>query len=494
MGNKVAAREAMEKAGLPLLPGARGVLQDGEEAEKIAEKIGFPVILKAAAGGGGRGMKIVREASAVRKAFETASTEALAAFGDGSMYLERYVEEPRHIELQIVADEHGNIIHLGERECSVQRRHQKMIEEAPSPAVSPELRREMGEVALKAMRGIGYNNVGTIEFLLDEKGRYYFMEMNTRIQVEHPVTEQVYGLDLVREQIRLADGEPLERTQESVVPAGPRHRVPGQRRGPGTFAPSPGTITGYHQPGGYGVRVDTMAYEDYKVQPYYDSLVAKLIVTGATRARSPCSRMRRALDEYVIEGIKTNIPFHRRVLEHPAFLAGRYDTRIVDQILSAGADAPRPPAVGRKINWDYAILDTWRPLTTLDPFATLAARSRPGAGATPMQGSGRLAPSANRSLRWRSTRTRSSPRRPGSSRRGSTTRPSRPTRRSSPRTRKEVRILLKVGEIHQKKGDDRRRGRRPSTRWPRSTASRASSSRRWRSTSRSPSSPPTTSG
>jgi len=342
MGNKVAAREAAEKAGLPLLPGARGFLKDAEDAEEHAKKIGFPVILKAAAGGGGRGMKIVREAGQVRQAFETASNEALAAFSDGSMYLERYVEEPRHIELQIVADEHGDIICLGERECSVQRRHQKLIEEAPSPAVTPELRREMIEVALKAMRSIGYNNVGTIEFLLDEKGRYYFMEMNTRIQVEHPVTEQVYRLDLLREQIRLAAGERLERTQESVIAYGHAIECRVNAEDPVTFAPSPGRITGYHQPGGYGVRVDTMAYEQYKVQPYYDSLVAKLIVTGANREIA-LKRMQRALNEYVIEGIKTNIAFHKRVLQNPAFVAGKYDTRIVDQILNPPIPAEVPP-------------------------------------------------------------------------------------------------------------------------------------------------------
>ncbi len=343
MGNKVAAREAMEKAGLPLLPGARGKLADADEAERIAEEVGYPVILKAAAGGGGRGMKICRDRSQVRAMFETASHEALSAFGDGSMYLERYVEQPRHIELQMVADEHGHIIHLGERECSVQRRHQKLIEEAPSPAVTPELRREMGEVALSAMRKIAYNNVGTIEFLMDEKGRYYFMEMNTRIQVEHPVTEQVYRLDLVREQIRLAAGEKLERTQESVVPGSHSIECRVNAEDPVTFAPSPGKITGYHQPGGYGVRVDTMAYEQYKVQPYYDSLVAKLVITGATREIA-MKRMMRALNEYVIEGIKTNIPFHKRVLTFPAFVAGRYDTRIVDQILNPPApeEAPKP--------------------------------------------------------------------------------------------------------------------------------------------------------
>ena len=313
-------------------------LADADEAEKIAEEIGYPVILKAAAGGGGRGMKICRDRAQVRAMFETASNEALSAFGDGSMYLERYVEQPRHIELQMVADEHGRIIHLGERECSVQRRHQKLIEEAPSPAVTPELRREMGEVALQAMRKVGYNNVGTIEFLMDEKGRYYFMEMNTRIQVEHPVTEQVYGLALLREQIRIAAGEKLERTQDSVVPIAHAIELRVNAEDPVTFAPSPGTITGYHQPGGYGVRVDTLAYEQYRVQPFYDSLVAKLVVTGATRDIA-LRRAIRALDEYVIEGIKTNIPFHKRVLDHQGFLKGRYDTRIVDQILTGGADA-----------------------------------------------------------------------------------------------------------------------------------------------------------
>ncbi len=349
MGDKVAARGAMEKAGVPLLPGTRGKLEDAAGAEEIAEKIGYPVILKAAAGGGGRGMKICRDGSQVRRLFETASAEALHAFGDGSMYLERYVEAPRHIELQILADEHGNIIHLGERECSVQRRHQKLVEESPSPAVSPELRREMGEVALKAMRKIAYNNVGTVEFLMDEKGRYYFMEMNTRIQVEHPVTEQVYGLDLLREQIRLAAGEKLERTQASVVPLAHSIECRVNAEDPVTFAPSPGKIMGYHQPGGYGVRVDTMAYEQYKVQPYYDSLVAKLIVTGANREIA-LRRMMRALDEYVIEGIRTNIPFHKRVLADPRFEEGRYDTRLVDQILNPPApeEAPKADAAPKK--------------------------------------------------------------------------------------------------------------------------------------------------
>ena len=333
MGNKVEARGFAERAGLPLLPGARGVLRDGEEAERIAREVGFPIILKAAAGGGGRGMKIVRSGGDVRRAFEGASSEALAAFGDGSMYLERYVEEPRHIELQIAADEHGNVIHLGERECSVQRRHQKIVEESPSPAVTPELREEMGHRALEAMRSIGYNNVGTIEFLMDEKGRYYFMEMNTRIQVEHPVTEQVYGLDLVRLQIKLAAGEKMPRTQESIVPRFHAIECRVNAEDPVTFAPSPGTITGYHQPGGYGVRVDTMAYEQYRVQPYYDSLVAKLICWADERDVA-LQRARRALNEYIVEGIKTNIPFLKRVLASDAFKAGKYDTRLVEQVLA----------------------------------------------------------------------------------------------------------------------------------------------------------------
>jgi len=345
MGNKVAARNFAEQSGLPLLPGARGVLKDGDEAEAIAREIGYPVILKAAAGGGGRGMKIVREGGDVRRAFEQASTEALSAFGDGSMYLERYVEEPRHIELQMAADEHGNIVHLGERECSVQRRHQKIVEESPSPAVTPELRREMGEVALKAMRSIGYNNVGTIEFLMDEKGRYYFMEMNTRIQVEHPVTEQVYGLDLVRLQIRLAAGEKMPLKQEQIAPKFHAIECRVNAEDPLTFAPSPGNITGYHQPGGYGVRVDTMAFEHYRVQPYYDSLVAKLICWGDSRDVA-LSRARRALDEYVVEGIKTNIPFLRRVLADRRFEVGKYDTRLVEQILTEGKAPVSRPVTG----------------------------------------------------------------------------------------------------------------------------------------------------
>ncbi len=333
MGNKIRAREAMAKAGLPLLPGSKGVLRDAREAEKLAESIGYPVILKAAAGGGGRGMKIVRERSQFRQALATGQAEAAAAFGSPDMFLERYVEEPRHIEVQIVADNHGSVVHLGERECSVQRRHQKLIEESPSPALDEGKRQRLGKLGVEAMKKVGYANLGTLEFLMDERGHFYFMEMNTRVQVEHPVTEQVTGIDLVREQIRLAAGEKLGRTQKSIELKGHAIECRINAEDPVTFAPSPGRITGYHVPGGYGVRVDSGVYEQYVVPPYYDSLLAKLIAFGDTR-QIAMARMRRALGEFVAEGIKTNIPFQRQVLDAPAFVAGKYDTRLVEQILS----------------------------------------------------------------------------------------------------------------------------------------------------------------
>jgi acetyl-CoA carboxylase, biotin carboxylase subunit len=340
MGNKVTAREEMAKAGLPLLPGSPGPVRDAAEAEAIAKKIGVPVMLKAAAGGGGRGMKIVRDLTAVRAAFATASAEAAAAFGNGEMYVERYLERPRHIEIQVIGDRHGSLIHLGERECSVQRRHQKLVEESPSPAVSPKLRKEMGEVTVKALKKVGYSSVGTVEYLLDEDGRYYFMETNTRIQVEHPVTEMVTGLDLVREQIRLAKGEKLGRKQSDVSFRGHAIEARINAEDPVTFAPSPGVITGLHPPGGFGVRVDAAIYEQYRVLPYYDSLLAKLVVYAETREVA-IRRLRRALDEFVVEGIRTNIPFHRRLLEHPGFLAGRYDTRTVEEVLGHPARPAR---------------------------------------------------------------------------------------------------------------------------------------------------------
>ena len=331
MGNKVHAREAAKAAGLPLLPGSPGVIKSVEEAEGIARKIGFPVILKASAGGGGRGMKIVRAPEALAKAFATASAEAVAAFGNGDMYLERYVERPRHIEIQIVADEHGNIIHLGERECSVQRRHQKLIEESPSCALSPRLREKMGEVSVKAMKEIGYNSLGTIEYLLDEHGEFYFMEMNTRVQVEHPVTEQVTGVDLVKTQLLMSAGQKLKLTQKDVHFRGAALECRINAEDAVTFAPSPGKITAYSAPGGPGVRVDTAAYENYTVLPYYDSLLAKLISYGEDRPTA-IARMKRALSEYVIRGVRTNIPFHRAALQEEDFVAGKYDTRFVERM------------------------------------------------------------------------------------------------------------------------------------------------------------------
>ncbi len=331
MGNKVRARAAAVEAGLPLLPGSPGVIQTADEAVTIANSIGYPVILKASAGGGGRGMKIVRDARALPQAFATASAEAVAAFNNGEMYLERYVEKPRHIEIQIVGDTHGSIVHLFERECSVQRRHQKLLEESPSPAVNAKLRDEMGSVSVAAMQRIGYSNVGTIEFLLDDRGRYYFMEMNTRIQVEHPVTEQVTGVDLVRTQILLAAGEKLPFTQQQLAIRGAAIECRINAEDPITFAPSPGKIVAYNPPGGMGVRVDSAAYEGYTIPPYYDSLIAKLLVTDDSRANA-IRRMQRALGEYVIQGVRTNIPFHRAALQDEAFQRGEYDTRFVERM------------------------------------------------------------------------------------------------------------------------------------------------------------------
>jgi acetyl-CoA carboxylase biotin carboxylase subunit len=338
MGNKIRAKEAMKAAGLPQLPGSTGVIRDEKDLHAAVAATGFPVILKAASGGGGRGMKIVREKDrdTLVSQFRTASAEALAAFGNGDMYVERYIEQPRHIEIQIVADEHKNVIHLGERECSVQRRHQKMLEESPSPAVNEKLREKMGSVAVEAMKKIGYNNVGTIEFLLDENGDFYFMEMNTRIQVEHPVTEAVTGIDLLKEQIRLAAGEQLGRSQKSIQLKGHAIECRVNAEDPVTFAPSPGLITAYHAPGGLGVRVDSVAYEQYRVLPYYDSMVAKLIVEADSRPAA-IMRMRRALREYIVEGIKTNIPFHRRLMTYQPFVQGKYDTRLVERLLAEPA-------------------------------------------------------------------------------------------------------------------------------------------------------------
>ncbi len=331
MGDKASARKIAQKLKVPTVPGSPGPVESLEDALKTAEKIGFPVIIKAAAGGGGKGMRVATDPEMFAQAFNLARQEALAAFGSDQVYLEKYLARPRHIEIQIMGDTHGKVMHLCERDCSVQRRHQKLIEEAPSPAVDQTLREDIGEAAVKLAEEIGYVGAGTIEFLLDEDGSFYFMEMNTRIQVEHPVTEMCTNFDLVKEQIRVAAGEPL-----SFVMNG--HRLRGHAiecrvnaEDPArNFQPSPGLITAYHPPGGPGVRVDTHIYAGYTVPPYYDSLLAKVIVHGNHRQEA-LARMRQALDSFIIEGVTTTIPFLGRVLHHPDFLAGTVDTKFLER-------------------------------------------------------------------------------------------------------------------------------------------------------------------
>jgi acetyl-CoA carboxylase, biotin carboxylase subunit len=347
MGDKIRARRAMEQAGVPTLPGSPGLGTESDVFE-AAERIGLPVILKASAGGGGRGMKIVWEKEKLIEAWAMGRTEAHAAFGNPEMYMERYCQRPRHIEIQVVADKHGHYAHLGERECSIQRRHQKVVEEAPSVALPEATRQQLTAAAVRAIEAIGYTNVGTLEFLLDVDGRFYFMEMNTRLQVEHPVTELVTGIDLVREQIRIAAGEPLSFGDPAggSAAAGSYER---KHRGhaielrvnaedPTTFAPWPGKITALHMPGGLGVRVDTHVYAGYVVPPNYDSLLAKVIVHDVDRPAA-LRRARRALDEMVIEGIRTNIPFLRRIISHHAFVSGDFDTGFVARLLAEQASA-----------------------------------------------------------------------------------------------------------------------------------------------------------
>lgn len=330
MGDKVEARRTMQAAGVPILPGSPEPIESAEEAKKIAYEIGFPVIIKASAGGGGRGMRIVRSEAELETNLETAQAEALAAFKNGAVYLERYIERPRHIEIQVLADEHGNCIHLGERECSIQRRHQKLLEEAPSPVITPEQREMMGAVAVNACKEIGYSSAGTFEFLLDEDGSFYFMEMNTRIQVEHPVTEMVTLADIVRNQIRIASGEDLQYQQSDVQIVGHSIECRINAEDPVTFVPSPGKITAFNIPGGPGVRVDTAAYPDYTVPPYYDSMIAKLIVHARTRELA-IARMERALDMMVVEGIKTTIPLHKKIMADERFRKGDFSTKFMEE-------------------------------------------------------------------------------------------------------------------------------------------------------------------
>jgi acetyl-CoA carboxylase biotin carboxylase subunit len=336
MGDKVEARRAMKEAGVPILPGSSEPIKSEEEARALAEEIGYPVIIKAAAGGGGRGMRIVREADELAKNLQTASAEATAAFRNGDVYIERYVECPRHVEIQVLADEHGNCVHLGERDCSIQRRHQKLLEEAPSPVLSKELRAQMGAAAVEACKRVGYANAGTFEFLLDEDGRFYFMEMNTRIQVEHPVTEMVTLIDIVRNQIRIAQGEELSYAQDDILIVGHAIECRINAEDPVTFAPSPGRITAFNLPGGPGVRVDTAAYPGYFVPPHYDSMIAKLIVHARTR-ESAVARMRRALEAMVVEGIKTTIPLHLKIMDDPDFQAGNYSTKFMERFINSNA-------------------------------------------------------------------------------------------------------------------------------------------------------------
>jgi len=330
MGDKSRAKRAMIKAGVPVVPGSNGVVEDEEKATRVARDIGFPVILKASAGGGGRGMRIVRGAPDLAQAFRAAQAEAQAAFGVPDIYIEKYVERPRHIEIQVMADTKGNVVHLGERECSIQRRHQKLIEEAPSSVVSDKLRKKMGRTAVEAASAVQYVNAGTIEFLLDADGNYYFMEMNTRIQVEHGVTELVTDRDLVKEQIHVAAGEPLSFSQKDVRFEGHALECRVNAEDPVTFVPSPGTIRAFHPPGGPGIRVDTFAHENCVISPFYDSMIAKVMAAGRDRDEA-IARMKRCLGMMVVEGIKTNIPMHLRILDDPDFRAGKIDTGFMER-------------------------------------------------------------------------------------------------------------------------------------------------------------------
>jgi acetyl-CoA carboxylase, biotin carboxylase subunit len=333
MGDKNSAREHARKAGVPVSPGSDGIVDTEQQALKIAKKIGYPVMIKAAAGGGGRGMRPAHNDGSLIQGFHAARTEAEKAFASSGVYIEKLIERPHHIEFQIIGDNHGRLVHLGERDCSIQRRNQKIVEECPSPLLDANLRKKMGEASIKLAAAVGYENAGTMEFLVDQNGHFYFMEMNTRIQVEHPVTEEVYGCDLVREQIRIASGEPLS---DHVVNARPRsHAIEcriNAENPDADFQPSPGTINLYYAPGGRGVRVDSHAYSGYTIPPYYDSMISKLICVGATRTGA-IRRMARALSEYLIGGIKTTIPFHVKIMENADFLRGDFDTGFVEKMV-----------------------------------------------------------------------------------------------------------------------------------------------------------------
>ena len=332
MGEKDRARREVKAAGLPTVPGSDGIVEGEDQLAKEAAKIGYPLILKASAGGGGRGMRIVRKQDELLSMYQTARSEAQQAFGTPDVYAEKFIEHPRHIEFQVLGDQHGKVIHLGERECTIQRRHQKLLEESPSPAMDPKRRKELGAKVVRALEKIGYTNAGTVEFLMDEDGSIYFIEMNTRIQVEHPVTELVTGVDLVKAQIRIAAGERLEDAVGEMTFSGHAIECRINAEDPDTFVPSAGRITTFQAPGGTGVRVDSAAYADAVIPPYYDSMIAKLIVKGRDRAEA-IGRMKRALEMFVIEGIKTSIPLHRRILADPDFAAGQFDTHFIEKLL-----------------------------------------------------------------------------------------------------------------------------------------------------------------
>ena len=332
MGDKVAAKIAAKESGIPVVPGSDGAVATAEDAAKVSAEIGYPVLIKAAAGGGGRGMKVAESADTVEEAFRLASTEAKAAFGNGEVYIEKYLANPRHIEIQVLADSHGNVVHLGERDCSLQRKHQKVLEECPSPALNASERKRIGDTVCDAMRKLGYRNAGTVEFLY-ENGEFYFIEMNTRLQVEHPITEMVTGIDLVREQIRIANGAELDFTQDDIKISGHAMECRINAEDPVTFRPSPGKVTGYHMPGGLGVRVDSGLFAGASIPPYYDSMIGKLIVHG--RNRNEClMRLRRALSEYVIEGITTTIPLHEKLVNASDFIDGSYDIRWLEKFVA----------------------------------------------------------------------------------------------------------------------------------------------------------------
>ena len=344
LGDKARARKAMKKAGLPMLPGSDGPVEDDDQAAKVAKEIGYPVIIKAVAGGGGRGMRIVREATDLPNLLRTAQREAEAAFGNGDVYIEKYLENPRHIEFQIIGDHHGNIVHLGERECSIQRRHQKLLEESPSPALTDRVRRRMGSLVVDAAKAVQYTNAGTFEFLMDGDNKFYYMETNTRLQVEHPVTEMVTGIDIVKEQIRIAAGERLSFKQSEVTFTGHSLECRVNAEDPETFAPSPGLIHAWSVPGGPGVRIDTFAHAECTVSPYYDSMIAKIIVHGRDRQEA-IARMRRTLEMTVIEGIKTSVPLHLKIMNDADFQAGRMSTAFMDRFIPKARSAPLAAAV-----------------------------------------------------------------------------------------------------------------------------------------------------